>query len=48
MITAFAAAVALAARRFAVRALLLAPAAWVATALARTLLFGGFPWALVG
>ena len=45
---AFAAAVALAARRFGARGLLVSPAAWVATELARTLLFGGFPWALVG
>jgi apolipoprotein N-acyltransferase len=35
-------------RRFGAHALLLAPVAWVATELARTLLFGGFPWALVG
>ena len=40
--------IAVALRRFGTRALLLAPAAWVATELARTLLFGGFPWALVG
>ena len=45
---AFAAAIAGAIRRFGRRALLLAPAAWVATELARTLLFGGFPWGLVG
>ena len=45
---AFALVVAVALRRFGTRALLLAPAAWVATELARTLLFGGFPWALVG
>jgi apolipoprotein N-acyltransferase len=44
----FALLVAVALRRFGTRALLLAPAAWVATELARTLLFGGFPWALVG
>jgi apolipoprotein N-acyltransferase len=30
------------------RALLLAPVVWVASELGRTLLFGGFPWALVG
>jgi apolipoprotein N-acyltransferase len=30
------------------RALLLAPCVWVATELARTYVFGGFPWALVG
>ena len=35
-------------RRFGTRGLLVAPPAWVATELARTLLFGGFPWALVG
>ena len=45
---AFALVIAVALRRFGTRALLLAPAAWVATELARTLLFGGFPWALVG
>ena len=45
---AFAAAVAVAVRRFGARGLLLSPAAWVATELARTLFFGGFPWALVG
>jgi apolipoprotein N-acyltransferase len=45
---AFAAVVSVAIRRYGTRALLLAPPAWVATELARTLLFGGFPWALVG
>ena len=45
---AFAAMVAVAVRRFGAHGLLLAPAAWVATELARTLFFGGFPWALVG
>jgi apolipoprotein N-acyltransferase len=35
-------------QRFGAHALLLAPAAWVAAELARTLLFGGFPWALLG
>ena len=45
---AFALIVAIALRRFGTRALLLAPPVWVATELARTLLFGGFPWALVG
>ena len=45
---AFALIVAIALRRFGTRALLLAAPAWVATELARTLLFGGFPWALLG
>jgi apolipoprotein N-acyltransferase len=34
--------------RFGLRALLLAPAVWVTSELARTWMFGGFPWALVG
>jgi apolipoprotein N-acyltransferase len=34
--------------RFGPRGLLLTPAAWVAAELGRTVLFGGFPWALVG
>jgi apolipoprotein N-acyltransferase len=45
---AFAAVLALLVTRLDRRALLLAPAVWVATELGRTLLFGGFPWALVG
>jgi apolipoprotein N-acyltransferase len=44
----FALVVAMIVRRLGSRALLVAPAAWVAAELARTLLFGGFPWALVG
>ncbi len=35
-------------RRFGVRGLLLAPAAWVATEYARGHLFGGFPWVPLG
>jgi apolipoprotein N-acyltransferase len=45
---AFALFVAAMVRALGTRALLLAPAVWVATELARTLLFGGFPWALAG
>jgi apolipoprotein N-acyltransferase len=33
---------------FGSNALLLAPAVWIATELGRTVVFGGFPWALVG
>ena len=44
----FALAVAMIVRGLGSRALLVAPAAWVSAELARTLLFGGFPWALVG
>ena len=35
-------------RRYGVRALLLAPFAWVATEYGRLALFGGFPWVLLG
>lgn len=45
---AFGAALAWLAGRFGARALLLGPAIWVTTELGRTVLFGGFPWALVG
>jgi apolipoprotein N-acyltransferase len=45
---AFAAAMAWLIGRIGLRALLLAPAVWVATELGRTVIFGGFPWALVG
>jgi apolipoprotein N-acyltransferase len=45
---AFAAALAWLVGRSGPSALLLAPAVWAASELARTLLFGGFPWALVG
>lgn len=45
---AFAAALAVLVSSLGRRALLVAPAVWVSTELARTLVFGGFPWALVG
>jgi len=44
----FAAAVSRIARRSRGAALLLAPAVWVGTELARSHLFGGFPWVLLG
>jgi len=45
----FASALSLLLARFGTRALLLAPAVWVSTEYAgRTVLFGGFPWALLG
>ena len=44
----FAAVLALLVGRLGPAALWLAPAVWVATELGRTLLFGGFPWALLG
>jgi apolipoprotein N-acyltransferase len=44
----FAAIMAICVRRLGRPALLIAPAVWVATELGRTVLFGGFPWALVG